>query len=216
MNLLEVLAPREEIAPGHDRVYGAVVGVVSSIDDPNAEGRVKVRLPWLKDDVESRWARLVSFMAGADRGAVFRPEVGDEVLLLFEHGDMRFPYVIGALWNGQDAMPSERGGDGANDVRMIKSRSGHTIVLDDTSGSEKVTISHSSGNSVLELTADGVLFKSGAIKVGSSGASESMVLGDAFMQLFNSHTHATGVGPSSPPTQTMAAGQHVSSKHKTE
>ncbi|MES1164423.1 MAG: phage baseplate assembly protein V [Verrucomicrobiota bacterium] len=215
MNLLEVLAPRDEISPDHDRVYGAVVGVVSSIDDPENLGRVRVQFPWLKEDLESRWARLVSFMAGPDRGGVFRPEVGDEVLVLFEHGDLRFPYIIGGLWNGQDAMPSERGADGGNDIRLIKSRSGHTIILDDTSGSEKITVTDKGGNSV-ELSSSGVVIKSSAIKVGSSGASESMVLGDAFMQLFNSHTHGTGVGPSSPPTQPMSAGQHVSTKHKTE
>jgi uncharacterized protein involved in type VI secretion and phage assembly len=197
-------------------MYGAVVGVVSSIDDPDKQGRVRVQFPWLKEDLESRWARLVSFMAGGDRGAVFRPEVGDEVLVLFEHGDLRFPYVLGGLWNGKDAMPSERGGDSGNDVRLIKSRSGHTIVFDDTSGGEKITVSDKSGNHTIELSSSGVVIKSSAVKVGSSGAGESLVLGDAFMQLFNSHTHGTGVGPSSPPTQPMAAGQHVSSKHKTE
>jgi uncharacterized protein involved in type VI secretion and phage assembly len=215
MNLLEVLAPRDEIAPDHDRVYGAVVGVVSSIDDPDGLGRVRVQFPWLKEDVESRWARLVSFMAGADRGGVFRPEVGDEVLVVFEHGDLRFPYILGGVWNGRDAMPSERGGDGPNDIRLIKSRSGHTIILDDTSGSEKITVTDKSGNSV-ELSSSGVVIKSDAIRFGSSGASESMVLGDAFMQLFNTHTHGTGVGPSGPPAQPMSSGQHVSTKHKTE
>lgn len=215
MNLLEVLAPREEIAIDRDRIYGAVIGLVSSIDDPDKLGRVRLRFPWLKDDVESRWARVVSFMAGPDRGGVFRPEVGDEVLVVFEHGDPRFPYVLGAVWNGKDAMPSLRGSDAGNDLRLIKSRSGHSVVFDDTSGSEKITVSDQSGNSV-ELSSKGVVIKSSAIKVGSSGASESLVLGDAFMQLFNSHTHGTGVGPSSPPVQPMAAGQHVSNKHKTE
>lgn len=215
MNLLELLGPREELGPERDRMYGAVVGLVSSIDDPDGQGRVRVKFPWLKEDVESRWARVVSFMAGADRGGVFRPEVGDEVLVLFEHGDMRFPYIVGGLWNGQDAMPSARGSDGANDVRLIKSRSGHTIVLDDSAGAEKITISDRSGNSV-ELSSDGVVIKSQAIRLGSGQAGESLVLGDAFLQLFNSHTHGTGVGPSSPPTQPMVAGQHISTKHKAE
>jgi uncharacterized protein involved in type VI secretion and phage assembly len=215
MSLVELLS-RPAAAPHHpERVYGAVVGVVSSIDDPDGQGRVKVRFPWLKDDVESRWARLVSFMAGTERGAVFRPEVGDEVLVVFEQGDMRFPYILGGLWNGKDAMPSERGQDGGNDIRLIKSRSGHTIVFDDTSGDEKVTVTDKNGN-IIELSSEGVLIKSKAIKIGSAGASEGLVLGDAFMQLFNSHTHATGVGPSSPPSQTMSKGQHVSDKHKTE
>jgi uncharacterized protein involved in type VI secretion and phage assembly len=215
MSLVELLSRTSAASQRSDRIFGAVVGVVTSIDDPESQGRVKVSFPWLKDDAESRWARLVSFMAGADRGAVFRPEVDDEVLVVFEQGDTRFPYVLGGLWNGKDAMPSERGGDGGNDIRLIKSRSGHTIVLDDTSGSEKVTVTDKNGNTV-ELSSDGVLIKSTAIKIGSSGASEGLVLGDALMQLFNSHTHPTGVGPSGPPTQPMAKGQHVSTKHKTE
>jgi uncharacterized protein involved in type VI secretion and phage assembly len=215
MSLIELLS-RPAAGPHYpDRIYGAVVGIVTSIDDPESQGRVKVKFPWLQDDAESPWARLVSFMAGAERGAVFRPEVDDEVLVIFEQGDMRFPYIIGALWNGQDAMPSERGQDSGNDIRLIKSRSGHTIVLDDTSGSEKVTVTDKNGN-IIELSSEGVLIKSDAIKLGSSGASEGLVLGDAFMQLFNQHTHATGVGPSSPPTQPMSKGQHVSNKHKTE
>jgi len=216
MSLLEILLPTEDDMPHRDRVYGAVVGVVTSIADPDAMGRVKVRFPWLKDDVESPWARVVSFMAGPQRGSVFRPEVGDEVLLVFEHGDMRFPYVIGGLWNGRDAMPSERGADGDNNIRLIKSRSGHMIRFDDSAGSEKITVIDKNGHDMIELSADGVVIKSDAIKIGSAQANESMVLGDAFMQLFNTHTHGTGVGPSSPPAQPMVKGQHVSNKHKTE
>jgi uncharacterized protein involved in type VI secretion and phage assembly len=215
MSLLEVLAPPDRQVPLNDRIYGASIGIVTSTDDPDALGRVKMKFPWLKDDVESPWARVVSFMAGNARGAVFRPELGDEVLVLFEHGDMRFPYVVGALWNGNDAMPTERGADAQNDVRLIKSRSGHTIVLDDTSGSEKITITDKSGN-VVELSSEGVVVTSNAIKLGSGQASEAQMLGSAFLQLFNSHTHGTGVGPSSPPTQPMVQGQHVSTKHKVE
>lgn len=215
MNLFEVLAQPEDVMQQRDRVYGAVVGLVTSIEDPDSLGRVKVRFPWLKDNLESRWARIVSFMAGAERGGVFRPEVGDEVLLLFERGDMRFPYVIGAVWNGPDAMPSLRGADGDNNIRLIKSRSGHTIVFDDTSGSEKITITDKHGN-MIELSSEGALIRSDTIKIGSRQATESLVLGDAFMQLFNTHTHGTGVGPSSPPVQPMVKGQHVSNKHKTE
>lgn len=213
MSLVEALIrPTESWERG--KVYGAVIGIVSNLDDPDAKGRVKVRFPWLHENADSPWARIASFMAGKDRGAVFRPEMDDEVLVLFEHGDMRFPYIIGSLWNGKDAPPQERGADGGNDIRLIKSRSGHTLLFDDTSGSEKITITDKGGN-VVELSSEGVTIKSPAIKIGE-GAGEGMVLGDAFLQLFNSHTHGTGVGPSSPPTKPMAKGQHVSTKHKVE
>ncbi|MEP7305159.1 MAG: phage baseplate assembly protein V [Acidobacteriota bacterium] len=215
MSLLELISERSDGEATAGCVYGAVIGVVSNVEDPDSLGRVKIRFPWLKDDSESPWARVVSFMAGPSRGAVFRPETGDEVLVLFDHGDMRFPYIIGALWNGKDAMPSERGKDADNAIRLIKSRSGHQIVLDDTAGSEKVTVLDQAGNSI-ELSSGGVVIKSTAIKVGSTGSAESLVLGDAFMTLFNSHTHPTGVGPSGPPVQPMVTGNHISTKHKTE
>jgi uncharacterized protein involved in type VI secretion and phage assembly len=175
-----------------------------------------VSYPWLSDDAESPWARVMTPMAGGDRGIVFRPEVGDEVLLLFEHGDVRFPYIIGGVWNGTDQPPQNRGADGDNDIRLIRSRSGHEITLDDTSGSEKILITDSSGNHQVELSSSGVVVISDSIKIGSAGSSESLVLGDAFMQLFNSHTHPTGVGPSGPPAEQMASGTHISSNHKTE
>lgn len=215
MNLMEALARTGDREGERARIYGAVVGVVSNTSDPDALGRVKVRFPWLKEDAESRWARLVSFMAGPERGAVFRPEVDEEVLVLFEHGDMRFPYIVGSVWNGKDKPPTEKGSDADNHVRMIKSRSGHTVILDDTPGSEKVTVTDKGGN-CLELSSKGVVVTSPAIFIGSKDASEGVVLGDALLQLFNSHTHGTGVGPSSPPVQPMVKGQHVSTKHKAE
>jgi uncharacterized protein involved in type VI secretion and phage assembly len=215
MSLLELLAETTDGEAAAGRMLGAVIGVVSNVADPDSLGRVKVKYPWLKDDSESPWARVVSFMAGPSRGGVFRPDTGDEVLVLFDHGDMRFPYVVGALWNGKDAMPTERGGDSDNAIRLIKSKSGHQILLDDTAGSEKVTVVDKAGNSI-ELSSSGIVIKASAVKIGSSGASESLVLGDAFMTLFNSHTHPTGVGPSGPPASPMVAGSHVSAKHKTE
>lgn len=215
MSLIEVLTSSKIEEALVSRVYGVVTGIVTNMDDPDVLGRVKIKFPWLKEDDESRWARVMSFMAGNDRGGVFRPEVGDEVLVLFEHGDMRYPYVIGAVWNGQDKIPSERGNDGDNNVRLIKSRSGHKVILDDTPGSEKVTVIDKNGNSV-ELSSAGIVIKSQAIKLGSEGAAQGLVLGDAFMALFNAHTHPTGVGPSGPPVTPMAKGTHVSAKHTTE
>jgi len=149
MNLIDVLARDKIDETLTGRVYGVVTGVVVSIDDPDESGRVKVAFPWLKDDQESPWARVMTFMAGNDRGALFRPEVDDEVLVLFDHGDMRFPYIIGALWNGRDVVPSEGGSNADNHVRLIKSRSGHIIKLDDTPGSEKIEITDKTGNNTI-------------------------------------------------------------------
>jgi len=113
-------------------------------------GRVKVKFPWLSDQDESAWARVVSPMAGGNRGLFYLPEVDDEVLVGFDHGDIHRPFVLGSLWNGQDATPLKAGaavgGDGKVNKRVLKSRSGHTITLDDTDGGEEITIIDKTGD----------------------------------------------------------------------
>jgi uncharacterized protein involved in type VI secretion and phage assembly len=91
---------------------------------------VKVSYPWHDKPRDSFWARIATPMAGNNRGAVFLPEVGDEVLVACEREDLRFPYVLGALWNGKDK-PPETNADGRNDKRMIRSRKGHRLLFDD-------------------------------------------------------------------------------------
>lgn len=139
--------PREQSIRG-DRVAGVVIGVVTNNQDPDGLGRVKVVFPWLNDDDESAWARVGTLMAGNDRGTYFLPEVDDEVLVAFEHGDLQFPYVIGSLWNGIDT-PPEANDDGENNVRSIKSRSGHMIRMKDKNGQEKIEIIDKSGENSL-------------------------------------------------------------------
>lgn len=139
MNFLDVLnhSVNEEARSG--RIHGVVIGVVTNNQDPDKMGRVKVKFPWLSDVDESWWARIAAPMAGKQRGAYFLPEVNDEVLVAFEHGDVRFPYVLGALWNGQDAPPITNS-DGKNNIRMIQSRSGHVVKLNDEDGKETIEI----------------------------------------------------------------------------
>jgi len=133
-----------------NRVNGVVVGIVTNIEDPDNLGRVQLAFPWFSADAVSAWARVATLMAGNGRGSVFLPEVDDEVLVAFEHGDMRRPFVIGALWNGVDVLPAEFTNDGNNNTRFIKSRSGHIIKLDDTEGSEKIEIIDKTGkNSIV-------------------------------------------------------------------
>ena len=144
-NLLDILSPSDSSQSG--KVYGVVVGVVTNNRDPDNQGKVKVRFPWLSDSEESWWARIASGMAGASRGSYFLPEVDDEVLVAFDHGDMRFPYVLGGLWNGKDA-PPENNSDGENNVRVIHSRNGHTLKFDDKKGAEKFEVKSSSGHIV--------------------------------------------------------------------
>jgi uncharacterized protein involved in type VI secretion and phage assembly len=121
------------------KFFGVVTGVVTNNKDEEGLGRVKVTFEWLAKDDESHWARIATMMAGNDRGTYFLPEVGDEVLVAFEHGDINYPYVIGALWNGEDKV-HETNDDGKNNLRVIKSRSGHKVIFDDTENKEKITV----------------------------------------------------------------------------
>ena len=148
MSLLDLLGGTETAGGG--RIYGVVIGLVTNNQDPDHLGRVKVKYPWLGDADESAWARIAAPMAGKNRGLFFLPEVDDEVLVVFEHGDPRFPYVLGALWNGKDE-PPQTNADGKNDVRVIRSRSGHEIRLTDTDGAEKIEITDKSGANSLTI-----------------------------------------------------------------
>lgn len=118
---------------------GIVIGEVSSLEDPMKLGRIRVTFPHLGDQV-SDWARLVSLMAGGERGAFFRPEIGDEVLVAFEHGDPRRAYILGSVWSKADPPPKDDGDAKKNNWRFIRSRSGHLLKLDDTKGKEKIEI----------------------------------------------------------------------------
>jgi uncharacterized protein involved in type VI secretion and phage assembly len=148
MTSFELLFDEGEPDARTTRINGVVVGIVTNNEDPDDLGRVKVRFPWLSAEDESDWARIAAPMAGKDRGFFFLPEVDDEVLVAFDHGDMRFPYVLGALWNGQDA-PPERKEKKNNDERLIKSRSGHVVRLVDKSGAEKIEIADKSGKNCI-------------------------------------------------------------------
>ena len=165
------------------RWYGVYPALVSDIRDPDSAGRVKVRLPWAPDGGGQRyevWARLATLMGGNQRGSWFIPDVDDEVLVVFEGGDVRRPYVIGGLWNGTDAPPESMDGGGRNFRKVLKSRNGVKLTLDDTDGTEtfiaetpggqKVTlkdgpgtveIADSNGNSI-KLAASGVTITAAA------------------------------------------------------
>jgi len=137
--------------PGRDRrlIAGVVVGIVVDNKDPNHLGRIKIKFPGLSGDEIGHWARLATFMAGKEQyGAFFLPEVDDEVLVAFEHGEITRPYIIGALWNNVDKPPADNA-NGENNLRFIKSRSGHLVRLDDTDGSEKIEIIDKSGKNSL-------------------------------------------------------------------
>lgn len=106
------------------QINGLVVGLVTQVD----VGKIKVNYPWLDENHESDWIRIATAMAGNNRGSCFMPEIKDEVLIGFDKGDTRTPYVVGFLWNGVDAPPSQDVRD-----RRLMSVNGHGIrFLDST------------------------------------------------------------------------------------
>jgi uncharacterized protein involved in type VI secretion and phage assembly len=161
------------------RVYGVVTAIVTDNHDPEKIGRVRVRFPWLGEGAETWWARLSAPAGGDQRGVWLLPEVGDEVLVAFEHGDPRFPYVLGGLWNKDQPPPEDLDADGA-DHRTLKSRSGHVLRLDDKDGEEKIEIVDKTGanrivitskDNGLEISAKGdISIKSSSGKVSIEGA----------------------------------------------
>lgn len=124
-----------------ERLPGAVVATVTNSADPADTGRVKVELPWLADQAESHWAPVVSVGAGPERGLQVIPEVGDEVVVVFDHGDVRRPIVLGGLFNDRDQLPApDAVAGGHTEVRVLRTRAGHTLTFDDTGGGEQVTL----------------------------------------------------------------------------
>lgn len=209
------------------RYYGVAEGLVTDVDDPQQLGRVKLKFPWFDPEMESEWCRVRQFYAGNDYGAFFIPEVGDEVLVAFIHGDMRLPIILGGLYNGKDKPPSFRQGttkdeklirtkgnneilmvDSSGDKRIrIKTEAGQTIELEDPGN--KITIKTATGQSVIiepgkiTLEAATIVLSGTDVQLGT-GASQSVVLGQALLAAFNVHTHISNIptlptGPPVPP-----------------
>ena len=130
---------------------GLVVGLVTNADDPKKWGRVKLKFPWMTDDLESNWGRVMGIGAGPETGLFVLPEVGDEVLVAFAHGDFNQPYVLGGLWNGKDELPSEAANAPSGEmpkVRTWHARSGARIAIYDTAD-KKIEIVTADGRSVV-------------------------------------------------------------------
>jgi uncharacterized protein involved in type VI secretion and phage assembly len=186
----------------------AQLGVVASVDDPEGMNRVQVRMVAF-DDADQQdaplWARVVCPFAGRDRGAFLIPDVDDEVLVVFQNGDPSYPLVVGGLWNGASTAPAQIGSDG-NRLKVIRSKNGVTVTLDDQSGQEKfiaetpggqritlsdgpgvVRVEDANGNS-LEMASAGVTVTASAkvtINASSVEVSAGMVTVNAGMSKFS-------------------------------
>jgi phage protein D len=176
--LLSMLLPNPDDQP----IGGLVIGIVTDNQDPEGLGRVKVKYPWLAAEHASDWARVVSLGAGKQRGIEFLPEIDDEVLVGFELGDVHHPLVLGGLWNGIDTPPEESDTlvkSGVVQRRIVRSRAGHTITLDDSDDGGGVTIEDRNGNRIaldskdnkltIEVKGDAVVSAQGKLDIEASG-----------------------------------------------
>jgi uncharacterized protein involved in type VI secretion and phage assembly len=214
---LEQLFHERHAAGWGGRWYGVFPATVTDIKDPDNQGRVQITLPWSPDASGARyegWARLATMLGGNNRGSWFIPDVDDEVLVAFEQGDARRPYVLGGLWNGRDQAPESMDGAGNNYKKVLRSRNGVKITLDDQDGQEKliletpggqkitlkdgpgaVDIEDSNGNSVKLETAGITVTASAKVTVNASqvAISAGMVTVDAGMSKFSGVVQADTV-----------------------
>ncbi|MBU0553267.1 hypothetical protein KJ940_17485 [Myxococcota bacterium] len=205
------------------RFPGAAVGLVTNLNDPEQQGRVKVRFPWLDDTQESFWCRVSATQAGKSRGNFIRPELGDEVLVLFERGDLHQPFIIGSLWNGQDAPPGPGNPDGKNDDKFFQSRSGHQLVFNDNSGGGSIQIHDSKAKLHTELDVPGQHIRltadSGTINLRAPAGAVKMECVDLLIHSTKDTTIQAGGGNSvevkgsrsyTAPSLTQSAGETLS------
>jgi uncharacterized protein involved in type VI secretion and phage assembly len=203
------------------RYYGVVIAIVEE-NKGDDEGRIKVTFPWFDGTSVTEWCRVSQLYAGGGYGSLFVPELKDEVLVAFVHGDMRLPIVLGGLYNGVDKPPTAPT-DG-RDQKIIRTKHGHEILLDDTQGKAAVRVKSAAGH-VLEMDDEGkairitaaaggsvtvtaqgdITLKAPKVTIDSSsidlggGASEPLVLGNQLLTAFNTHTHPSAAGPTGPP-----------------
>jgi uncharacterized protein involved in type VI secretion and phage assembly len=123
-------------------VYSAIVTQVN--DDAGKEGRVKIKYPWFDDQMESDWCRVAQIYAGNGYGSFILPEVGDEVLVAYDHGDMRMPIVLAGLYNGQDKPVTYR--SSTQDQKLLRTKGGSELLFDDSQGKQRVRLKTPAGH----------------------------------------------------------------------
>jgi uncharacterized protein involved in type VI secretion and phage assembly len=140
-------APADGSAPAYFGVYPAVV---TDLVDPDRLGRIEVRFPWLGEDGDRdvrAWATLCTPYADDQQGLEILPEVDSQVVVAFEAGNLRRPYIVGAAWNGTARLPEEA--ELSNDLRLLRSRADSRLEFDDAAGGAKVRVTMASGHQVV-------------------------------------------------------------------
>ncbi|MBI3284918.1 MAG: Rhs element Vgr protein [Burkholderiales bacterium] len=155
--------------------HGVTLGTVSNTKDEKGLGRVKVIFSLTGQQIESDWIQIMSFFAGAESGAFFLPQTGDSALLAFADGNPSKPYVLGFLWNGVQKPPVDAARQ--QEVRVIKTKLGKTILLDDSSAgkitivdNKKNQIEIDTANNKISISSQGDLAIAAKGKISISGA----------------------------------------------
>lgn len=183
MNVMDYMIGQN--ADDTHRIYGVTVGIVTNNEDPEKLGRVKLKLPDRLGDLETDWARVASIMGGNSMGVFFLPDVNDEVLVIFREGDIREPYVIGSLWNNTEKPPQDNS-DGKNNIKVIQTRKGHTITIDDDDEGGGIEIKTDNGTMInLDNKDSGkIAIESGGAKAKFDGNSNDIkISGDAKVEI---------------------------------
>lgn len=177
----------------YDGIYPAIV---TNNHDPLNMGRLKVKFPWTSGDMESHWCRLVQPYAGNERGMFFMPEVGDEVLVVFEMGDFNQPLVVGGTWNGEDPPPEPNDPDGSNHHKVVETRSGHTLVFGDEPGEEFIQLKDSSLQNIIRWDSKtdtiSITAQTGDIYIKAPQGSINLLAKDVIFSVTDSATRTVG------------------------
>lgn len=197
----EKMARYVERAEG--KYWGKYRGFVQDNNDPEQLGRLKVTVPSLLADAVSGWAWPAVPYAGAGIGFFFMPQVGDLVWVEFIEGELDHPLWTGCSWGkpgGQSELPEEAL-QSYPQQQVIKTPSGNVIIINDSSGSESITVRTKEGTEIvidrsgqkITIQADSVIAQ------GSSEMPEELATKTFVQTIFDTHTHPSGVGPTGPP-----------------
>lgn len=195
-----------QIELSRQKHWGKYRGLVVDRNDPEQLGRLKVRVPSLLGDAETGWAFPVAPYAGKDLGFFFIPQVGDLVWVEFAEGELEYPLWSGCGWakpGGQTEIPQEAQ-QSYPDQQVLKTKSGIVIIVNDVQGSQTITIRAQTGcEIVMDPNANKITVQANEVIIrGAAGATQELATKAFVQQVFDMHTHASGVGPTATPVPT--------------
>lgn len=191
------------IARSQRKVWGKYRGIVAERNDPEQLGRLQLKVPSLLGDAITGWAWPVSPFAGAGTGFFFVPRVGDLVWVEFAEGDLEQPLWTGGGWakpDGKVEVPEDALGS-YPDQYVLRTPSGSVIILDDTSGSEKIVVRAKQGCDItIDPGAGTITIQAGTVLIQDEHGQPQQLATKRFVtEVFDVHTHATAVGLSDKP-----------------